>query len=812
MHGRAGQNWRLSLVIPAYNEAAGIAAAIAEAGAVLAEIAGDYEVIVVDDGSKDDTFAIATLEAVSRPRVRIVKHEQNRGYGAALRTGFEAARFEHVAFTDADCQFDLHDLARLIPHAAEAPIVAGYRIDRKDPWRRRFLSKGYNLLARTLLGTRVRDCDCALKVFRREALHHLLPESRNFFVNTEMLTRARQRNFNVIEVGVTHRPRLRGASKVAMSDVPKTLATLLPFWWTRVLFPGSARTPTRSVSEEASASLAHASGSCSRITCSYLVLVMALAALMFFCRLRTPLLEPEEARYAEIPRQMLAESRWLTPVLHGQPYLDKPPLLYWLVMGSYSIFGVHDWAARIVPGLCGWLTVLVTFWWARRAAGARVAFFAAIILCLCAQFVYYGRMLTMNAPLALFVTATLATAHTAALATVRRNALALWALSGVCIGLGFLTKGPVALALTVPVLLVALRLDPRLRRPGLAGWALFSAAALGTAAPWFALVSIRHPEFAGYFFWFHNVLRFAQPFDHAGPPWQYLPGLLFSNLPWTLLLIPLIALLLRKSIRTAQRRPAALGVFLLSAVWIVAFFSIAGSKRPVYIVPALPPLALALGCALDALLPQVRWASVWNVLRRHRSALAWWTTAGVLIAGLAIAGAAVYAGLLTSDRALLPMLALIGTLVCLISRQRDHRASWLWVGGATAALAAFSVHELLPEYAGRFSMRHPIRMHAWRVPPRESAIYCYPHRFDSVSFYARQNEVVGYSRGQRPELIDALEQRRRALVVVQTKYLDEVLDDLPPSVECVKHQQERNITIVEVRRRREPPMWMAGSR
>ena len=88
------------------------------------------------------------------PHTRLLRHETNRGYGAALRTGFEAARFDLVAFTDADCQFDLTDLDTLAALAAEYPIVAGYRVDRKDPWRRRFFSWGYNRLARTLLGTR----------------------------------------------------------------------------------------------------------------------------------------------------------------------------------------------------------------------------------------------------------------------------------------------------------------------------------------------------------------------------------------------------------------------------------------------------------------------------------------------------------------------------------------------------------------------------------------------------------------------------------------------------------------------------------
>jgi dolichol-phosphate mannosyltransferase len=164
-----------------------------------------------------------------------LRHPVNRGYGAALRTGFEAARYELIAFTDADCQFDLLDLGLLAAVADEVPIVAGYRADRKDPWRRRFLSRGYNLLARTLLGTRVRDCDCALKVFRREALAHLLPESRGFFVNTEMLTRARQLGYEVAEVPVTHRPRAGGASKVSLREVPKTLRLLVGFWWREVV-------------------------------------------------------------------------------------------------------------------------------------------------------------------------------------------------------------------------------------------------------------------------------------------------------------------------------------------------------------------------------------------------------------------------------------------------------------------------------------------------------------------------------------------------------------------------------------------------
>jgi dolichol-phosphate mannosyltransferase len=230
----------LSLVIPAFNEAAVIRQAIAEAEDVLAAGFANFEIIVVDDGSTDETAAIVEQELTAAPHTWLVRHAANRGYGAALRTGFEAARHDLVAFTDADCQFDLADLKRLAARTDEYPIVAGYRAERKDSRRRRFFSWGYNRLVRTLLGTGVRDCDCAIKVYRREAIRSLLPESRGFFVNAEMLTRARQKGLAVLEMPVAHRPRLGGESKVSLREVPGTLRTLLGFWWRTVWSPPPA--------------------------------------------------------------------------------------------------------------------------------------------------------------------------------------------------------------------------------------------------------------------------------------------------------------------------------------------------------------------------------------------------------------------------------------------------------------------------------------------------------------------------------------------------------------------------------------------
>src|SRR5579859_2135778 len=129
----------ISLVIPAYNEAAGIDAAIHEADTALRALGRPYEILVIDDGSSDDTAPVVEKALADHANVRLLRHPHNRGYGAALRTGFEAARHDLVAFTDADCQFHLADLAALVARACHDPIVVGFRMNRQDPWRRRFL-------------------------------------------------------------------------------------------------------------------------------------------------------------------------------------------------------------------------------------------------------------------------------------------------------------------------------------------------------------------------------------------------------------------------------------------------------------------------------------------------------------------------------------------------------------------------------------------------------------------------------------------------------------------------------------------------
>mgnify|MGYP001226692390 FL=1 len=763
-------NGSLSLILPAFNEAAGIAQSLHEADDALARFADNYEIIVVDDGSDDGTGAIVEQVAATRPRIRLVRHPANRGYGAALRSGFEAARGERIAFTDADGQFDLADLDRLVALTESAPIAVGYRVDRQDPWSRRFYSWGYNQIVRRLLGTGVRDCDCALKVYRREALARLLPESTHFFVNTEMLTRARQLRLPIAEIGVAHRPRRCGTSKVSLLDIPRTLAVLLPFWWTRVAF----RRPAPRALPCAAASA---------------LLLLAVALFLCFCRLGAPLLEPEEARYAEIPRQMLEANRWLVPTLHGQDYLDKPPLLYWLVMASYSTFGVADWSARLVSGGAAFLTVLITGWWGRRTIGPRAGLCAAAVLVLLPEFIYRGRMVTPNGLLALCTTGALAAGHVARLGP--RLHRGWWLTAGAALGLGLLAKGPVALALVVPPLAMAGWLDRRMARVGWHWFTLLAAAGL-VAVPWFTAVAIRCPEFVGYFFWFHNAVRFAAPFDHAKPVWSYVPQLAVGLLPWSVLLIPL-AIWLR---RPRARRPAALGFAVATFLWGFVFFSLSGSKRPVYLVPLLPPLALALGCVLDRLLPQAATARTWLIERR--SAVAWQLATAGLVAILGLGAAALAVDLSKAERMIVPMLIAGFAVVGLLRRER--RTNWLVAGSAAFGLVALAAHDLLPGYARRFSLTR-----AAQVEPAAEAVYCYPQPFDAVSFYRRE-PVRAFSAGQRARLIAELQDDAPSLLFVKSNHLKDILSDLPPTLLFEPIVDDAGVTGGRVVRRRAAPV------
>jgi len=211
--------YRLSIVLPAYNEEASIVEAISHATAVADCLCDEHEIIIVDDGSRDRTAELVREMSVGDPRVRLVRHPRNLGYGEALRTGFRSAHLDLVFFTDADNQFDLGEIEGFLPLIEHVDVVAGYRINRQDHLLRRMFAKGWNYLVRVLFYVPVRDIDCAFKLFRRPVFDRIDLESVGAMVNTELMVKLGRSGARVIEIGVTHYPRAAGQARGATPRV-----------------------------------------------------------------------------------------------------------------------------------------------------------------------------------------------------------------------------------------------------------------------------------------------------------------------------------------------------------------------------------------------------------------------------------------------------------------------------------------------------------------------------------------------------------------------------------------------------------------
>lgn len=200
----------ITVFFPCYNEQDNVERTTQRAVEVLEGLGADYEIILVNDGSADQTGARADAIAVGNNRVRVVHHPQNMGYGAALQSGIRAAKKELVFFTDGDGQFDIGEIKLLLPLITHNDIVCGYRLDRKDPLVRKLNGWMWTRLVNLLFGMNIRDIDCAFKLFRTEIFEGMRMSSAGALISAEILARATRRGFRIAEVGVHHYPRKAG--------------------------------------------------------------------------------------------------------------------------------------------------------------------------------------------------------------------------------------------------------------------------------------------------------------------------------------------------------------------------------------------------------------------------------------------------------------------------------------------------------------------------------------------------------------------------------------------------------------------------
>jgi 4-amino-4-deoxy-L-arabinose transferase-like glycosyltransferase len=340
---------------------------------------------------------------------------------------------------------------------------------------------------------------------------------------------------------------------------------------------------------------------------------------LFFYQLGTAhLMDPDEGRYAEIAREMLAGKDWLIPRLNSLPYLEKPPLVYWLTAASFKVFGESAAAARLPVALSALAGLFLAYGLGRAFWGPLAGVLGALVLATCAGYGVLGRILTLDMPFALFLNLAIGLGY---LALSRKHAR-LWLWAYLALALAVLTKGPVAVLLTGLIWIIWVLVSSFPWRPliNLRGWLLLALITL----PWLVYVQWRFPEFFQFFIIEQHFGRFLTPAIHPEPLYYYIPVLLGLLLPWTWLL-PWTLYRVRPFMDPDSR------FLIIWAAVIVVFFSLSRGKLVPYILPALLPLALLAGRSLVELTGPGRLSFNSRVLR---TSLIMWAISGVALVAL----------------------------------------------------------------------------------------------------------------------------------------------------------------------------------
>jgi 4-amino-4-deoxy-L-arabinose transferase-like glycosyltransferase len=467
---------------------------------------------------------------------------------------------------------------------------------------------------------------------------------------------------------------------------------------------------------------------------------VAVALLLWFAPLGSyTLYNPDEGRYAEIPREMVASGDWVTPRLDDLKYFEKPPLHYWATAAAFTVFGEHEWSARAWVALCGFLGLLLTAWIGTRVYGARAGALAALVQGGSLLYLALARMSTLD--MGLTIALELALAGLLLLVSEQgasRERSGAWLLA-LGTALAFLSKGLVGILIpgVVATLYLLLRRDWSLLLRARPWWVLLALGVIG--APWVLLVSQRNPEFARFFFIHEHFERFlTRVHARYEPDWFFIPVLLLGFLPWTALL-PALCVRAWRGCRSGE------GATWLLTLWVLftfLFFSLSQSKLIPYILPVFPALALLAGRTL-ADLPAVRLRRVLGI------AAAVWLLLGLAVLALWRSGSwAVRLQLEASPAA--PLMAagfMLAALACGWAAHLALRRGSL-AAVITAALGSMALVGVLPVAADQLPRQRELARLIAAIRPELTAavpFYCVDDYEQSIPFYLKRTcTLVGY--------------------------------------------------------------------
>ncbi|QDV47562.1 Undecaprenyl phosphate-alpha-4-amino-4-deoxy-L-arabinose arabinosyl transferase [Stieleria neptunia] len=505
-----------------------------------------------------------------------------------------------------------------------------------------------------------------------------------------------------------------------------------------------------------------ASGWSRRQRCMAWATLIATACAVLVPNLSYPLIEPDETRYAQIAIEMIDSRDWVTPTLDGKAYLDKPPLMYWLTALSFQLFGTTETAARLPSMLSALATILFVFGWGSRVLGRRSAWLGAMSLSLCGGFVLSGRFLILDSLLTLFTTLCLLSGYIAVRGHRRRPVW--WIVSGVACALGVMTKGPVALVLCAPPLVVSGWLRADHSRTRVLHWVAFFVPMLVVCVPWYIAVAKFNSQFVDYFFWEHNYQRFIRGSNHKQPFWFYIPIVFAAMFPASLLLPSVVAFVASSAGCKRSLRSKDLGFLVCGAVWVLAFFSAASCKLPTYILPAIPLICLATGVMLDQTV--FRRCAV-DRITNYLIPFPQRATVMLIIACIAMIGVDAWlAGTVSQAGVLAAIVCVVVSVIVLASWNRDivaGRSAWAGTAVVSVGVMLFASAVLLPT----ISSERSVYVETFRIAEddADAAIVFFGEKPHGATFHFPERRTVSFPIEWEDEFVGFASKERNFVLV-----------------------------------------------
>ncbi|MFT7633350.1 MAG: 4-amino-4-deoxy-L-arabinose transferase-like glycosyltransferase [Mariniblastus sp.] len=575
--------------------------------------------------------------------------------------------------------------------------------------------------------------------------------------------------------------------------IQQAFQATLRFWWNRIMFPRrNCDAPDKRYRR------------LDRVAA--LLVLGVLGGFILFQNLGFPLFEPDEARNSQLASNVLESGHWLSLTLASENYWDKPPLQIWAIACSYKIFGVSPFSTRVPIALAAALTVLLTVLVGQRLVGFRAAWLAGILLLLTTGFVCTGRYVTMDASLTAMATAMSLFGFLAIQQPFqRRFSIA----AGVACGLGILIKGPVIGVLCLPPLLVAIWLGESKQSWSLKSFAWFAVPAFLISAPWFIATAVIHPDFLVYFFWKHHVVRFSAAFNHREPFWYYFIGIFIFMFPASYLLPSVAKFLTSRKSHNRFARTREHGYLLLSALWVVGFFSISESKLPTYILPSFPPICLLMGVLLDrklfsnstysiaAIQASGRLAKLANnrtwlekIGRRAPIELLFWFGITGLAANQLLQSESVTATYLLVCTCVLLMLVVATSLF-----RAQPKIAWACFGAMACLMISLTAHQLIPG----ISSDRSIHVAAARIQTLDEFQHAPVVFFGRESYGAgmtlNSSEIKCFDETDVSSLVEFLASNPHSIIVASEEPMDVLRHDLPWTIALEERDDARHLYV-----------------